>query len=72
MANTKFEMILKIPILKISNIDVSFDKKTLIWKFYIINKALPTTEPIQIADLKKFVIAALDVNSNTFMIHMAI
>ena len=51
---------------------MSFDEKTLIWRTYITNKALPTTEQVQITDKKDFVIAALDANSKTFIVYMAI
>ena len=57
--------------LKISNSDVSFVEKTLTWKIYTTNKALPTTERVQIIDKKDFVIAALDANSETFVVHVA-
>ena len=60
------------PFLKISNADVSFGKKTLTWRTYTINKALPTTKQVQIVDPKEFVIAALDVDSETFVVHVAI
>ena len=72
MADTKFEVILGMPFLKISNADVSFGEGTLTWKTYTTNEALPTTEQVQIVDPKEFVIAALDVDSKTFMMHMAI
>ena len=72
VADTKFEVILEMFFLKISNADVSFGKKTLTWKTYTTNKALPTTKQVQIVDLKEFVIAALDVNNKTFIVHMAI
>ena len=72
VANTKFELILEMPFFKISNADVSFGEETLTWKTYTINKALPTTEQVQIVDLKEFVIAALDVDNKTFIVHMAI
>ena len=49
-----------------------FGKKTLIWKSYTTNKALPSTKQVQIVDLKEFVIVALDVNSETFVMHVAI
>ena len=65
MANTKFEVILGIPFLKLSNVDVSFGKGTLIWKCY-------TTKQVQLIDSQEFVIAALDVNSKTFVVHVAI
>ena len=72
MANTKFEMILEMSFLKISNADVSFDKKTLTWKFCIINQALSTIEQVEIIDLKEFVISTLNIDSETFIIHVAI
>ena len=44
MADTKFEVILEMPFLKISNADMLFGEKTLTWRTYTINKALPTIE----------------------------
>ena len=72
VANTKFEVVLRMFFLKLSNADVSFSKETLTWKSYTTNKALPTTKRVQLVDLKEFVIAALDVDSKTFVVHMAI
>ena len=72
MADTKFEVILGMFFLKISNADVSFGKGTLMWKIYTTNKALPTTEQVQIINKKDFVIAALDADSETFVVHVAI
>ena len=72
MADTKFEVILEMFFLKISNIDVSFDKKILMWKTYTINKALLTTKQVQTIDPKKYIIAALDIDSKTFIVYVAI
>ena len=72
MANTKFEVVLGMPFLKISNANVAFGEKTLTWKSYTTNKALPTTEQVQLVDSKEFVIAALNVDSETFVVHVAI
>ena len=72
MADTKFEVILGMLFLKISNADVSFGKKTLMWRTYTTNEALPTTKGVQIVDPKEFVIAALDVDSETFVVYVAI
>ena len=72
MADTKFEVVLGMPFLKISNADVAFGEKTLTWKSYTTNKALPTTERVQLVNLKEFVIAALDADSETFVLHVAI
>ena len=72
VADTKFEVILGMPFLKISNADVAFGEGTLTWKSYTTNKALPTTERVQLVDPKEFVIAALDADSKTFIMHVAI
>ena len=58
--------------LKISNANIAFNKKTFTWKFYTINEALPTTEQVQLVDPKEFVIAASDVDSKTFVMHVVI
>ena len=68
----KFEVILGIPFLKISNIDMLFDEKILMWKSYTTNKVIPTIKQVQLIDPKKFVIAALDADSKTFVVQMAI
>ena len=72
VADTKFEVILEIFFLKINNADVTFDERTLMYKFYTTSKALSTTERVQLFNLKKFVIAALDVDSKPFVVYVAI
>ena len=72
VTNTKFEVILGMPFLKLSNADMLFGKGTLTWKSYTIHNVLPTTKQVQLIDLQKFVIATLDVNSKTFIMHVAI
>ena len=58
--------------LKISNVDVLFSKRTLTWRTYITNKTLSTTEQVQIVDPKEFVIIALNVGSETFVVYVTI
>ena len=70
--DTKFEVILGMSFLKISNADMAFGKVTLTWKSYTTNEALPTTEQVQLIDPKEFIIAVLDVDSKTFVVHVAI
>ena len=72
MANTKFEVILGILFLKISNADMSFGKKILIWKTYITNKALPITKLVHIVNPKEFIIAVLNIDNEMFVMHVAI
>ena len=72
VTDTKFEVILGISFLKLSNADVLFSEGTLKWKFYTTIEALPTTKQIQLVDPKEFIIAALDADSKTFIVYMAI
>ena len=72
VANTNFEVVLRISFLKISNASIAFGEETLTWKSYTTNEALPTTEQVQLVDPKEFVIVALDADSETFVVHMAI
>ena len=44
MADTKFEVILGMLFLKISNTDILFGKETLTWRTYTTNKTLSTTK----------------------------
>ena len=46
VADTKFEMILGMPFLKLSKANLLFSKKTLTWKTYITNEALPTIKQV--------------------------
>ena len=72
VADTKFEVILGMFFLKISNGNMSFGEGTLMWKFYTTNKVLLTTKQVQIVDSKKFIIVALDIDNKTFVMHVAI
>ena len=72
MADTKFKVILEMPFLKISNVDMSFGEETFTWRTYTTNKALLTIKQVQIVDPKEFVIAALDIDSEIFVVHVAI
>ena len=72
VANTKFEVVLGMPFLKISNANIAFGEGTLTWKSYTTIKALPTTKRVQLVNPKEFVIAPLDADSKTFVMHVAI
>ena len=72
VADTKFKVILKMPFLKISNVDMSFGKEILIWKTYTTNKALPIIKQVQIINKQDFVIVVLDIGSKIFVMYMAI
>ena len=58
--------------LKISNVDMSFSEKTLMWKSYTTNKALLTIQQVEIVNPKEFVMVTLNVNNKTFVVYVAI
>ena len=51
---------------------MTFGEKTLTWKSYTTNKVLPTTKQVQLVNPKEFVIAAINADSETFVVHVAI
>ena len=57
--------------LTLSNADVQFVEKKLIWRSYTTAEALPTTKWVEFINKKEFAKAALDEKSETFIIHMA-
>ena len=46
VTDVKFEVVLGMLFLKISNADIAFGEGTLTWKSYTTNKTLPTTEQV--------------------------
>ena len=72
MTIIKFEVILGMSFLKISNAAMAFGEKTLMWKFYTTKKTLLTTERVQLVNPKEFIIVTLDADSKTFVVHVAI
>ena len=53
-----------------SNINIQFVVKALIQRFYIIEKALTTTQKIELINKKEFAKAALDEEFKTFVIYI--
>ena len=59
------------PFLTLSNADVQFVEKELTWRTYTTTEALLTTKRVELIDKKEFAKAALDENSETFVVHVA-
>lgn len=57
--------------LTLSNADIQFDKKELIQKTYIAAETLFIIKQVELTDKKKFVKAAFDENSETFVVHIS-
>ena len=71
LADISMGVVLGIPFLTLSNADVQFVEKALTWRTYTTAEALPTTKRVELIDKKEFAKAALDENSETFVVHVA-
>ena len=71
LADISTGVVLGMPFLTFSNADVQFVEKELTWRTYTTAKALPTTKRVELIDKKEFAKAALDENSETFVVHVA-
>ena len=71
LADISAEVVLSMPFLTLSNADVQFVEKELTWGSYTTAEALPTTKRVEIIYKKEFAKAALDENSETFVVYVA-
>ena len=71
MANISLEIALGILFFTLSGADINFSKKELQWRSYTIEKALLTTKRVELIEKKEFVVTALDLGYETFVIHVA-
>ena len=70
VANISPEVVLKIPFLTLSGADVDFLGRELRWKTYTAKEAFPTTKRVELVGKKEFAAAALDPESETFIVHV--
>ena len=71
LADTSMDVVLGMLFLSLSNADVQFDTGNLTWRTYSTAEALPTTRRVELIDKYKFARAALDKNSEIFVVHVA-
>ncbi len=71
LVDTSVEVVLGMPFLSLSNADFQFSAEELTWRSYTATEALPTTRRVKLIDKKEFAKAALDENSETFVVHVA-
>ena len=71
MANTSMEVVLGMFFFTLSDVDIRFAEKKLTWRTYTTVEALPTTRRVELINKKEFAAAAIDENSETFVVHMA-
>ncbi len=72
LANTSMQVVLGMPFLSLSNANIKFaELGKLIWRTYTTIKALPTTSRVELIDKKEYARAALDKNSETFVVYVS-
>lgn len=65
------KIILEIPFLFLSNLNVKFDTGDLTWKKYTVGEVILTTRQVELIDKHKFVKRALDKPSEIFIPYIA-
>ncbi len=70
LTDTSMELVLGMPFLALNNADFQFGAEEFTWRSYIAAEALPTTSRVELIDKRKFAKAALDENSETFVVHV--
>lgn len=70
LADTSMKIVPRMFFLTLSNVDVQFVEKKIIWRGYTITKALSTINKVELIDKKKFAATALDKNAKTFVVHI--
>ncbi len=60
LADFKPDIVLGMPFLTMSNIDVNFQARDLQWRSYITGDVLPTTRRVELIEKKEFAAAALE------------
>ncbi len=71
LANTSIKVVLKKLFLSISNADVEFaELRKVTWRSYTTAKALSTISLVELIGKREFAKAALDENSETFVVHV--
>ena len=71
LPETSMEVMLEMPFLIFSNVDIQFAEKKLIWRSYTAAEVLATTKRVELIDKKEFAKAALDEESKTFVVHVS-
>ncbi len=70
IGNISMKVVLEILFLIFSDINIWFTEKKLTWRSYKTAKTLPTIKKVKLIDKKKFIVTAIDENSETFIVHI--
>ena len=70
LANISLEVVLGILFFILSKADIRFVERKLVWRTYMTVEVLPMTKRVEIIDKKKFAVAALNADDETFVVHI--
>lgn len=71
MTDISIELVLEIPFFSLSDVDIEFTElEKLTWRSYDTAETLPTTNRVELIDKREFTKAALDKNSEIFVIYI--
>ena len=59
------------PFLTLSSADIRFAERELVWRTYTAAEALTTTKQVELFSAKEFAAAALGVDDEAFVVHVA-
>ena len=71
MADTAIKVVLEMPFLAFSKVEINIAKQELNWRIYSLDKALPIIKRIQMINCREFAIAALAIHKEAFVVHVA-
>ena len=71
VADVSPEVVFRMLFLTLSNADVDFPSRDLRWRTYTTKEALPTTRRIKLVGKKEFAATALDLEDETYVVHVA-
>ena len=70
LANISLEVVLGIPFLTLSSVDIRFPERELAWRTYTAAEALPTTRRVEIIDKEEFAETVLGGDDEAYVVHV--
>ena len=71
LANVSPDIVLEMPFLTMSNVDVNFQARDLQWRFYITGELFLTIRQVELIGKKEFAAVVLDPEHKAFVVHVA-
>ena len=70
LANISLEVVLGMPFLTLSSVDIRFPERELAWRTYTAAEALPTTRRVEIIDKEEFAETVLGGDDEAYVVHV--